>query len=84
MNIASRHTAAITAVLTASALSALTVSPSQGSIPDPDPIGHEATNPSPESTPAAPTQERPCFTWRSNWNASLDGPEPTCPLTPRP
>jgi hypothetical protein len=78
MNINSRHAAATIAVLTATALSALTVPPSQGAVPIPDPIGHAASDQSPKSTPDTPAQERPCFTWRSNWNASLDGPEPTC------
>ena len=82
MNITRRRAAA--AILTAVALSALTVPLSQGAMPIPDPIGHATSNPSPTSTPDTPAQERPCFTWRSNWNVSLDGPEPTCPLTPRP
>jgi hypothetical protein len=84
VNSTSRHAAAITAVLTATALSALTVPPGQGAVPIPDPIGHAASNPSTKHTPDTPAQERPCFTWRSSWNVSLDGPEPICPLTPRP
>ncbi|HQR26431.1 MAG TPA: hypothetical protein PLP61_05265 [Nocardioides sp.] len=83
MNLTTRRTAATAAILAATALGVLTVPPSQGAVPILDPVGLTAHHPSTASTQVTPTHERPCFTWRSNWNDALDGPEPTCPLTPR-
>ncbi|HQR26425.1 MAG TPA: hypothetical protein PLP61_05235 [Nocardioides sp.] len=83
MKLTTRRTAASGAILAATALGVLTVSPSQGAVPILDPVGLTAHHPSPTLTQVTPTHERPCFTWRSTWNESLDAPEPTCPLTPR-
>lgn len=82
MNIISRRAAVSVAALAATAFSALTVPPSQGAVAIPEPISHASPTPSPKSTRDTPIHERPCFTWRSNWNDALDAPEPTCPLTP--
>ena len=83
MDITGRRAASVIALLTATAFSALAGPPSQGAVPAGEWIGHETTFPSPNSTPDPPAQERPCFMWRSHWNVALDGPEPTCSLTPR-
>ncbi len=82
MTITSRHAAATLAVLATTTLSVLTVPPSQGAAPITDPLRPATHHPSPESTPDTPTHQRPCFTWRSNWNDALDAPQPTCPPTP--
>jgi hypothetical protein len=84
MNILNGRTAALTALVTATALSALTGPPSHGAVPAPEPIGHVVSHLSPTSTPDTHAQDRPCFLWRAHWNASLDGPEPTCPLPTNP